>query len=249
MAATDAMSHRDTHPVHEELGGYEGAKLGMWLFLATELLLFGVLFAGFALFHAKFPDAFKLAHNSLDWKMGGINTLILILSSLTVALSLDRIQRGKRKQANFMLFTTIFLASGFLVVKYFEYTGKFAQGIFPGDAAKLINPATGEYAATQAVIGDYIANTLKLTDSAAVAAKAAEMSSGVNIFFSFYFIMTGIHGLHVVIGMSVLGVIWYYNANGRYTHWYYTPVECGALYWHLVDLIWIYLFPLFYLIK
>ena len=119
-------------PVHEELGGYEGAKLGMWLFLATELLLFGVLFAAFALFHAKFLDAFKLAHYSLDKVMGAGNTVVLILSSMSAALSLDAIQRGRRKLCSFLLALTILLAGVFLAVKYFEYSHKFHYNIFPG---------------------------------------------------------------------------------------------------------------------
>ena len=126
------------HPVHEELGGYEGSKLGMWLFLATELLLFGVMFCAFAIFHAKFVNEFKLAHHSLDKIMGGINTVVLILSSLTVALAIDRIQRGKQKAAALLLGLTIAFAGCFLVVKYFEYTGKFHHEIFPGNAKNIV---------------------------------------------------------------------------------------------------------------
>lgn len=221
------------HPVHEELGGYEGAKLGMWLFLATELLLFGVLFAGFGLFHAKFPNEFKLAHMSLDRIMGSINTVILILSSLTVALAVDSIQRGRRKLSMWMLATTIILAGGFLIVKYFEYSGKFAHGIFPGNVAQIvIDHATHAYGPIPAQWDGQPVDR-----------------NGINLFFSFYFIMTGVHGLHVIVGMSVLTWILIKMKNGEFSHWYYTPVENGGLYWHLVDLIWIYLFPLFYLIQ
>ncbi len=227
--------------VHEELGGYEGAKMGMWLFLATELLLFGVLFAGFAIFHAKFLEAFKLAHHSLDKIMGGTNTIVLILSSMSVALSLDAIQRGKRKLCGILMAMTILLASTFLVIKYFEYTHKFEHNIFPGNATQFVDPASHNHEYIK--IDDYIARE-KLNDQ-----EALKLKQGVNLFFTFYFLMTGVHGLHVVIGMTVLFVIFLLNRRGRYSHWYYTPVENGALYWHLVDLIWIYLFPLFYLIS
>jgi cytochrome c oxidase subunit 3 len=222
----------DRHPSHEELGGYEGAKLAMWLFLATELLLFGVLFAGFALFHGKFPTEFKLAHMSLDKLMGGINTVILISSSLTAVLALDGIQRGKRTRAVWMLGMTILLAGGFLVVKYFEYSGKIGHGIIPGSVAEIVINKSGEYGPIPAT---YEGNPVD--------------PKGIVLFFSFYYVMTAVHGLHVVIGMSVLAGIMIKMARGRYSHWYYTPVENGALYWHLVDLIWIYLFPLLYLVQ
>lgn len=236
-----AIGSRDTHPVHEELGGYEGAKMGMWLFLATELLLFGVLFAGFGIMHAKYIDAFKVAHHALDPIMGGINTVVLIVSSMSVALALDSIQRGRRKQASWLLLFTVALASVFLIVKYFEYTGKFAHGIFPGDAAMIVNP--DNHAHEYIPLADY------MKSQGMNAAQALQFKNGVNLFFAFYFVMTGIHGLHVIIGMTVLLILMFQTRAGRYSHWYYTPIENGALYWHLVDLIWIYLFPLMYLIK
>ncbi len=229
------------HPVHEELGGYEGAKLGMWLFLATELLLFGVLFASFAIFHAKFLEAFQIAHHSLDKIMGGTNTIVLILSSMSAALALDAIQRGRRRLCGFLLALTIALASVFLVIKYFEYSHKFHYNIFPGSAAHIVDPEAKDHAYIQ--VDDYIKKKGLGQE------QAQELKQGIDLFFTFYFVMTGIHGLHVLIGMGVLAWLFFANRQGRYAHWYYTPVENGALYWHLVDLIWIYLFPLFYLIS
>lgn len=237
----DAHAIRETHPVHEELGGYEGAKMGMWLFLATELLLFGVLFAGFAIFHGKFVEPFKLAHFSLDVAMGGTNTVILILSSLTAVLALDSIQRGKKKLTSIFLTLTLVFASGFLVVKFFEYKGKFSHNIFPGAAEQIVDPKSDDHSYIK--VTDYVARE-GLTGDA-----ADELIKGVNLFFTYYFVMTAIHGLHVLIGMTVIAVLLYKNIKGRYSHWYYTPIENGTLYWHLVDLIWIYLFPLFYLVR
>lgn len=270
----EAVAHQEVdqpkHPVHEELGGYEGAKLGMWLFLGTELLLFGVMFCGFALFHAKYVDEFKLAHHSLDKVMGGINTIVLIISSLTVALAIDAIQRGKRKLCVTLLAITIALAGVFLVVKYFEYSGKFKHDIFPGNAKQVVIDDHHNYGPIPRFVDTHhfmpIEDGTLLSSLEAIAAdknlsdlqkrakfqekKAAIISpKGIDLFFTFYFVMTGIHGAHVVIGMTVLAIVMVKAAQGRYTHWYYTPIENGGLYWHLVDLIWIYLFPLMYLIK
>lgn len=241
MNQAEVLTHSDRHPVHEELGGYEGAKLGMWLFLATELLLFGVLFASFGLFHAKYLDAFKLAHHSLDKIMGGLNTIVLIVSSMSAALSLDAIQRGRRKLCGALLLSTVILAGVFLVVKYFEYTGKFAHGIFPGNAAQIVDPNSTAH--------EYITTSAYFAREGITGIAAEQMQKGIDLFFAFYFVMTGVHGLHVVIGMSILFFFFLQNRQGRFSHWCYTPIENGALYWHLVDLIWIYLFPLFYLIS
>lgn len=250
----DAHAIRDHHPAHEELGGYEGSKMGMWLFLATELLLFAVMFAAFTIFHAKFVEPFKLAHHSLDKVMGGINTIVLILSSVTAVLALDSVQRGKKKLANIMLACTIAFAGVFMVIKYIEYSGKFSHGILPGSAEMIIPLDAHDhhsYANTDAEI-------VKIVD-AEIAAGEVESSRrdeqiayyrhGIDLFFTFYFLMTGVHGLHVLIGMGIIAVLLIKNIKGRYSHWYYTPVENGTLYWHLVDLIWIYVFPLFYLVR
>ena len=279
-------AHRDRHPVHEELGGYEGSKMGMWLFLATELLLFGVLFAGFTLFHAKFLEPFKLAHYSLDKWMGGLNTIVLIASSVTAVLALDSIQRGKRQLTNVMLAATLVLAGMFLVVKYFEYNGKFAKDIFPGSAMYVVKvdkgkddaaaaadkpagkdskyikvidllqqegkakPASSQFIASLG--GDEYGKKMHTGSDGKIYepnADGTEMWRGINLFFTFYFVMTAVHGLHVVIGMTVIAFLLYYYIKGVYSHWYYTHIENGTLYLHLVDLIWIYLFPLFYLVS
>ena len=218
------MHSNENH--NEELAGYEGSKLAMWIFLSTELLLFGVLFAVYAILHGVYPEEFKLAHHSLNKWMGLLNTVILISSSLSVALSLDSIQRGNPAKTSRLLMLTIFLAGCFLVVKFFEYNSKFQHGILPGEALVYLDSITGQYVPVK-----------------------PEFKNGINLFFSLYFVMTGIHGAHVIIGIAVLSVILVKNMKGRYSQKYYTPLENSALYWHLVDLIWIYLFPLLYLIK
>lgn len=194
----------------------EAGKLGMWLFLATEILLFGGLFAAYATFHYLHPEIFKEAHKFLDVSLGATNTIVLLFSSLTVVLSIHAAQRNKKSWIVINLLITITCAFTFLVIKYFEYSHKFHAGLLPGDYF------------TNAVI--------KNPDQA-------------HIFFGIYFLMTGLHGLHVIIGMIVLTWILLRAIKGDFSSQYYAPIEIGGLYWHLVDVIWIFLFPLLYLIS
>jgi cytochrome c oxidase subunit 3 len=197
---------------------FDAAKMGMWLFLLTEILLFGGLFCAYAIYSTEHAAMFHSAHKMLDWKMGALNTVVLITSSLTVALAIRSIQLNNRKAAIWLLVATIVCAGIFLVVKYFEYSHKFHIGLLPGHFY--------HYDGSEGVI----------------------IGNNPHIYFSIYFAMTGLHGIHVVIGMIVLGWVLVRLMNGEFNSEYYTPVELGGLYWHLVDLIWIYLFPLLYLI-
>jgi len=194
----------------------EASKLGMWLFLATEILLFGGLFVFYGVYHYLHPELFKAAHRFLNVELGAFNTVVLLFSSLTVALAIHAIQQNKRKWVIINLSLTIVCACIFLVVKYFEYTHKFHQGLLPG------------YYFRNATVPD--------PDQA-------------QVFFSIYFMMTGLHGIHVVIGMIVLGWLLIRVIRGEFNSQYYVPIELGGLYWHLVDVIWIFLFPLLYLIR
>lgn len=197
---------------------FDAAKMGMWLFLLTEILLFGGLFCAYAVYSTEHAVMFHSAHKMLDWKMGALNTVVLITSSLTVALAIRSIQLNERKAAIWLLVATIVCAGIFLVVKYFEYSHKIHLGLLPGNFY--------HYDGSEGVI----------------------IGSNPHIYFGIYFAMTGLHGLHVVIGMIVLGWVLIRLIKGEFNSDYYTPVELGGLYWHLVDLIWIYLFPLLYLI-
>ena len=192
----------------------ESAKLGMWLFLVTEMLLFGGLFCAYAVFRAWNPDMFYNAHKFLDVRLGTINTFVLISSSLTMALAIRSLQVDLKKHAATYLTLTLMLAATFLVIKYFEYSHKIHLGQLPG-----------KYYTFTGVEG-----------------------TNPHIFFSMYFAMTGLHGIHVLVGMGVIAVMLMKTRQGVFSRDYYTPVEMTGLYWHLVDLIWIYLFPLFYLI-
>ncbi len=193
---------------------YHSAKLGMWLFLATEILLFGGLFTAFALYRWMYLDVFEHASQHLAWGWGAINTLVLLFSSFTAAMAVEAAQKGENKRVVKFLSITIVCALVFLVIKYIEYTAKYHAGIFPGSAHWNSPEFNKEYQA----------------------------------FFGLYFCMTGLHALHVVIGMGLLLWVLKKAKANRFSAEYYTPVEIGALYWHLVDLIWIYLFPLLYLV-
>jgi cytochrome c oxidase subunit 3 len=193
---------------------FDAAKIGMWLFLATEVLLFGGLFVGFAMQQAAHPQAFYQAHHHLDKSMGALNTIVLLFSSFTMVMAVHSAATNRQKALVRYLFVTLLCAAGFLVVKFFEYSHKFHEGLLPG-----------MYYSHQ---GDTVPNQF--------------------IFFSFYFMMTGLHGIHVLGGMGAITWILLRARKGTFNSTYYSPVDLVGLYWHLVDLIWIYLFPLLYLI-
>lgn len=194
---------------------FEAGKLGMWLFLVTEIMLFGVFFAGYGIFHYLYPEMFREAHHHLDKKMGALNTVVLLISSLTMALSIAYIQRDQVKKSKLMLLITFLCACIFLVVKYFEYSHKIHLGILPGH----FFTAQHEFKA-----------------------------SNVALFFSFYYVMTGTHGIHVLLGMGAIAWIYYRMSRGDFNSRKFAAVEFVGLYWHIVDLIWIFLFPLLYLV-
>ena len=203
------------------------SKLGLWLFLASELLFFGGLFVAYAVYRANHPELFHYAHHFLDWRMGGLNTLVLIGSSLTAAWAVRSAQLGRQGELRLMLLATLLLASLFLVVKYFEYAHKLHHGVFWGAA----------YHPSEEILA-----------SLPAALRAAPVPAHLGTFFSIYFLMTGLHGIHVLVGMGLY--LWLIRRAGRghFGPGYYVPVDAVALYWHLVDMIWIFLFPLFYLI-
>lgn len=214
MADLSARPHYVKHHFADAEQQRESAKFGMWIFLVTEVLLFGGLFVAYAIFRAWNPEIFHNAHTALDWRMGALNTIVLITSSLTVALAIRSLQLDRPKVAARLLWTTLFLAATFMVVKYFEYAHKFHLGQLPG-----------KYYTYTGIEG-----------------------TNPHVFFSIYFTMTGLHGIHVLIGMGVILWMIVRTKRGDFGKLYYTPVEVTGLYWHLVDLIWIYLFPLLYLV-
>lgn len=202
---------------------FEAGKQGMWLFLVTEVLMFGGLFVAYLIFKGHHLESFKLAHKLLSVQLGATNTVILLASSLTMALAVTATQRGQTKKAFNLLLVTMLCACGFLVVKYFEYSHKLHEGVLP---AGLFAP----------------------TEHASAIVREIAQDKFAKLFFSFYFVMTGIHALHVIIGMGLIGWLMIKMKRGRFGSNYFTPVELTGFYWHFVDLVWIYLFPLLYLV-
>jgi cytochrome c oxidase subunit III len=189
-----------------------GARMGMWLFLFTELLLFGGLFFLYSVYRYVNQEQFHIAAKELNTLVGTFNTIILLTSSLTMALSIGAIQRNNKSLSVFLQAITILLAFGFLINKYFEWSVKFHHGLFPGSEI-LINKPKGEI-----------------------------------LFFGLYYVMTGLHGLHVIIGIVLISVMTRLTMKNVINQNSYVKLEAAGLYWHLVDIIWIFLFPLFYLI-
>ena len=210
------------HHFDTPLQQFDSAKLGMWVFICTEILMFGGLFVAYGIFRNQEPEIFRVAHERLDRIMGAVNTIVLLFSSLTAALAVRSSQLGDKKWTSRYLIITILCACVFLVVKYFEYTHKFHDGLLPG---RYFTAHLPEHAHHGHVL-----------------------PQRAHMFFALYFMMTGLHGVHVVVGMSILGWVLWRNQKGVLSKEYFTPVEIGALYWHLVDLVWIYLFPLLYLV-
>lgn len=193
---------------------FESSKLGLWVFLVTEILLFGGLFVVYIIDRALYPETFHAASLLLNKKLGALNTIVLICSSFTMAMAVNRTQHNDTKKANWLLIITLLCAAAFMIVKYFEYTHKIHEGQLPG--------------------GLYTYEGLK--------------DPKASLFFSLYFMMTGLHGVHVLVGMGLISWTLILLRKGKLGPNYYTPIELTGLYWHLVDLVWIYLFPLLYLI-
>jgi cytochrome c oxidase subunit 3 len=204
------MSSVQAH--HSEQIDSETGKLGMWIFLFTELFLFGGLFLVYAVFRAKYTEGFHSAADELNTFVGTLNTVFLLVSSMTVAMSITAIQQNRKKLAMLLVFITLVLAALFMVNKYFEWSHKFEFQLYPGSEV-LKNLPEGEL-----------------------------------LFFGLYYMMTGLHALHVLIGMILLSVNLAKIKTGSVSQSHYLHLENSALYWHLVDLIWIFLFPLLYLI-
>lgn len=192
------------------------SKEGIWLFMVTEILMFGGLFVGYFIFHQLYPEMFAEGAKQLDWRMGFTNTLVLIFSSFTMAYAIHLIQKGKNKQASVALVVTLICGAIFMFIKYHEYMHKIEHGFLPGRFLDL--------------------------------AETGAQHANLGMYFGFYFCMTGLHGTHVLIGMSLITWLLIRNIRGDFDPHYYTAVEGVGIFWHIVDLIWIFLFPLLYLV-
>jgi cytochrome c oxidase subunit III len=208
-------THHHAHHYNSAEHQYLTAKFGTWLFLCTEILMFGGLFVGYTIYHHEYPELFKAGSKFLDWRLGSINTVVLLISSFTMAMGIYYAQLNQKKKSLINLYITVLCGAIFMLIKYLEYSHKIHEGLLPGKLFHYDGPGVVE---------------------------------NLPMYFSFYFCMTGLHGTHVLAGMFL--IIWCIKRThkGEFGPHYYTPIECVGLFWHLVDLIWIYLFPLLYLV-
>jgi cytochrome c oxidase subunit III len=228
---------------------FDSCKLGMWLFLITEVLFFGGLFCVYTVYRVNHPEIFRVGHEFLDKQMGAINTIVLLFSSLTMAWGVRAAQLGQRKLLVVMLSLTLACAGGFLVIKYFEYAAKIRHGVlwasrFDSNAAAHY---LAEHHATNHVASDDHHDS-RTPPEIHDQPHDPDLPRNLGVFFSIYFALTGLHGIHILAGMAAIAWILRRAIRGDFGPQYFGPVDFVGLYWHLVDLIWIYLFPLLYLI-
>ena len=206
------MMEETLYKESEHRSDYTGAKMGMWLFLFTEMLLFGGIFILYGVYRFKYPAEFHTAAQELDTTIGAVNTLVLLTSSLTMALSIAALQKGNKNLSLVFQIVTMLLGVAFLGNKYMEWGAKIHHGIYPNSEYLL------------------------------------SLGKGQVLFYGLYYVMTGLHGLHVLIGIGVFVFIFNFTVRGNIASDNTVKLENAGLYWHLVDIIWVYLFPLFYLI-
>ena len=258
----------------------ESVSIGMWAFLAQEIMFFGGLFTAYLVFRSKYPMAFAAGSNHLDAFWGGLNTLVLIVSSLTMALTVYYAQKGNKGLQVILVLLTMFFGAVFLGVKAIEYTDKYNHALIPvaglnkvakapagshdehakpcwevshGETHTYVNPK-GEFQFSDCSLVKLAQDHNYLTESE----KAGYFSNGqidankfrdkVRIFYFLYFVMTGLHALHMVVGLALMAWLLYSIFKYNYSADYYMPVEMSGLYWHFVDIVWIFLFPLLYLL-
>jgi cytochrome c oxidase subunit 3 len=198
----------------------DAANFGMWVFLVTEVMFFGGLFAGYTVYRSMYPEAFAFGSQFMDVPIGATNTTVLICSSLTMALAVRSAQLSQRKALIWFLIGTIFFGLVFLGVKAYEYHHKYVEHLIPGLDFNLSEQSP----------------------------QMLPWARQIQMLFIFYFVMTGMHALHMVIGVGLLTYLIIEARKGRFHSGYYTPVDNIGLYWHFVDIVWIFLFPMLYLI-
>lgn len=222
----------------------DSATLGMWIFLVTEILFFGGLFMTYTVNRHAFSTAFGIGGNMLDLPLGALNTLVLILSSFTMAMSVWSAQTNRKKMVPVFLILTIILGGTFLGIKVIEYKQKFDHHLIPAHSFdisyRVNNPAPGDNPEEIAKEKREIEEGLKVDP---------DLNAHSQLYFSLYFGMTGLHAMHMIVGVGLLAWLLQQSLKGRFSATYNTPVENIGLYWHFVDIVWIFLFPLLYLIN
>ena len=231
----EGLATTHDHPSHPALRHHfenmeqqrEAGTLGMWVFLVTEIMFFGGMFLAYTLYRSEYPVAFALASNHLDIRLGTINTAVLIVSSFTMAMAVYTTQVGKRRMSIICLILTMILGVTFLGIKAVEYYDKYRDHLIPGHLIPG-NPFNPDVHALHLTPGIPVGN--------------------VEMFYWLYFAMTGMHALHMIIGLGIMTVILTMAWRNKFSPEYHAPVEISGLYWHFVDIIWIFLFPLLYLL-
>jgi cytochrome c oxidase subunit 3 len=228
------------HHFADEEQQRNAASLGMWWFLGTEIMFFGGMFCAYLIYRLRYFPEFAAASLSLNLKIGTFNTVVLLCSSLTVAMAVRAAQMGKRKLQVRMLLLTLVFGLAFLGIKTKEWGDKYREHHIP----------TFDFSAK-----DLMRDNQKLfgldklqNDPVALQKREAEIQQHSQIFFALYFALTGMHAIHMIVGVGIFIVITWMAYKGRFTPEYHTPLEIAGLYWHFVDIVWIYLFPLLYLI-
>jgi cytochrome c oxidase subunit 3 len=258
-------NHLVAHQFEQPEQQAEAVTLGMWAFLITEILFFGALFVAYAIYRWTYHEAWIEGSHHLDRSLGMLNTGILLVSSLTMALGVHAAQESRRKPLMVYLVLTILLALGFVVVKTIEYGHKWEDNLVPGrhfmqGAGHAPGAGTGHATAPpgEAVRSDVAAvppadtshprQERPMLTREGVGPNMDDRTRQLQLFYMLYFCMTGLHAIHVIIGVGALSVLLYLAWKGWFSRDYYSPVEMTGLYWHFVDIVWVFLFPLLYLI-
>ena len=251
MTASAHAHHGPAHLQHHfetSEQQFDSAKLGLWVFLLTEVLFFSALFVAYTTYRSLHPEVFAYASNYLDTNLGAANTAVLLLSSFTVAWGVRNAQLGQRKLLIMNLIITLLCAATFMGIKYMEYSHKYHEGLLWGGAEHSIFKHN-EFMILDSVKENSTAwNEGHGVNGAPVKDLTGDQRREVRNFFATYFCLTGLHDIHVIVGWLVRSWILFKVIRRKITPEYYTPLYLGALYWHLVDLVWIFLFPLLYLI-
>jgi cytochrome c oxidase subunit 3 len=222
------------HHFHSYEQQREASFLGMWLFVAQEIMFFGGLFTVYMIYRGRNSGAFALGSHELDVFWGGLNTVVLIASSVTMAFAVKAAQLGKKQVLALFLILTFLLGGVFVGVKYIEYKDKFVHNHIPGHGF--------EFHPDPQILDGMLASGVLTPEQLPTLEKRVEM------FFAIYFSMTGLHALHMLIGMGLIVWLMFPTLKGKFNHDYHNPIENFGLYWHFVDLVWIFLFPLLYLL-
>jgi cytochrome c oxidase subunit 3 len=271
-----AHGHADAHAHHgPELQHHyetaqqqkEAATLGMWAFLVTEVMLFGGIFMAYIVYRWAFPDVWASSATHLNTPLGTVNTVVLLVSSLTMALAVNAAEAGSRRMVLTFLAVTALLGVGFLGIKAYEYSEKFShcagystpldwvtgsnrheveECLVPGRS--FLYPTEGAHGAAAESHGAESAVDAVPGGAGSQGTVVASQRTPHQLFFFLYFVATGLHAVHMLIGLSLVTFMAFITWRGKITATYFTPIEIGGLYWHLIDIVWVFLFPLFYLV-